>query len=144
MIPWSDSSSTVSLSPGCFRLSVSNWSMHRAGSPLISGPGRSRWPGLCVDFADFRTALDASRGARLTVDIIPFDDPSDLTDLLNTGPRFRTLYSNILGGIDLSLPFYNEVEKALESRSPHLVMHKFGMKIAGVPQPTLVLLGEPA
>lgn len=102
-------------------------------------------PGLvCVDFADFRTALDASRGAQLTVDIIPFDEPSDLPDMLSSSPRFRALYSSILGGSELSLPFYNEVEQALESRSPHLVMHKFGMKIASVPRPHLVLLGESA
>ncbi|WP_181299009.1 hypothetical protein [Pseudomonas sp. Q2-TVG4-2] len=45
-----------------------------------------------------------------------------------TSPRCRTLYSNILCGIELSLPLYNDVEKALESRSPHLMVHKFGMR----------------
>lgn len=98
---------------------------------------------VCVDFADFRTALGVTRGAQLTVDIIPFDAPSELPDKLSTSPQFRVLYANILGGIELSLPFYIEVEQALESRSPHLVLHKFGMKIASVPRPHLVLLGEP-
>lgn len=99
---------------------------------------------VCVDFADFRTALDASPGAQLVVNIISFDEPSELPAMLSTSTRFRALYSNILGGPELSLPFYTEVERALESRSPNMVVHKFGMKIANVQRPQLVLLGEPA
>ncbi|WP_027910892.1 hypothetical protein [Pseudomonas sp. URMO17WK12:I4] len=99
---------------------------------------------VCVDFADFRTALDASRGTQLVVDIISIAESADLLNLLSTSPRFKTLYSNILGGVDLSLSFYQEVSEALEIRSPQLVEHKLGMKLANVPQTLLVLLGEPA
>lgn len=99
---------------------------------------------VCVDFADFRTALEGSPGTQLLVDIIPLDEPSELSLMLSTIPRFRALYSNILGGLELSLPFYTEVARALESRSPNMVVHKFGMKLASVPRPLLVLLGKPA
>lgn len=98
---------------------------------------------VCTDFADFRSVLERSSSRQLQCELIDYIHPWKVPETELKALRFKTLFANLFGDSDVSLPMYLELDEALCRLNPSLALHKLGLKTSPCKSPVLLLLGEP-
>lgn len=97
---------------------------------------------VCVDYADFCTALHYCKGKALRFEYLPYDQYDVVPYHKHKDPGYRVLYGCICGEADSSLQQWVEFSEVLEAQNPNLVMTKFAMTIGRYDPPVMMLLGE--
>lgn len=97
---------------------------------------------VCVDYADFRTALSYCEGKTLRFEQLAYDHHDVVPYHKHTGPDYRVIYGCLSGQIDLSLGHWVEFSELLEARNPDLAMTKLAMTFGPYETPVMMLLGE--
>ncbi|CAI3806152.1 hypothetical protein GLGCALEP_04110 [Pseudomonas sp. MM221] len=99
---------------------------------------------VCVDYADFLTALDCCRGNTLRFEKLPYDHHATVPYNKHSGPPYRVIYGCLDGGLDQSLWHYSQFIEVLEAKNPQRVMIKTAMKLTKSSVYAMMLLGEAA
>ena len=97
---------------------------------------------VCVDYADFLTALACCKGDTLRFEKLTYDHHAVVPYGKHAGPPYRVIYGCLDGGLDLSLGHFVEFSQVLEASNPQLVMMKAAMKITKSEVYSMMLLGE--
>jgi len=97
---------------------------------------------VCVDYADFLTALSCCEGTMLRFEKLIYDHHANVPYDKHTGPPYRVIYGCLDGSLDLSLEHYSEFSQALVAGNPQLVMMKTAMKLTKSKVYSMMLLGE--
>jgi hypothetical protein len=97
---------------------------------------------VCVDYADFRTALCYCKGKTLRFEWLPYDQYDGVPYHTHKAPGYRVLYGCLCGALDSSLQQYIELSDVLETENPDLVMTKLAMTVGQYDPPVMMLLGE--
>lgn len=99
---------------------------------------------VCVDYADFRTALSCCRGNVLRFEKLTYDQHDQVPYHKHSGLPYRVIYGCMDGGMDLSLGHYLELFSTLEETNPELEMIKLAAKYTQSSVYSAMLLGEAA
>lgn len=97
---------------------------------------------VCVDYADFLTALACCKGNTLRFEKLTYDHHATPPYDKHQGPPYRVIYGCLDGGLDLSLSHYTQCSAVLEASNPQLVMMKTAMKLTKSSVYSMMLLGE--
>lgn len=97
---------------------------------------------VCVDYADFLTALCCCEGTTLRFEKLTYDHHTNVPYDKHMGSPYRVIYGCLDGGLDLSLGHYSEFSHVLEAGNPQLVMMKTAMKLTKSKVYSMMLLGE--
>lgn len=97
---------------------------------------------VCVDYADFLTALSLCEGSRLRFEKLAYEHHTRVPQHRHSGSPYRVIYGCLDGGLDLSLAHYQDFVQQLEARNPLLVMMKTAMKMTKSTAYSMMLLGE--
>lgn len=97
---------------------------------------------VCVDYADFCTALSCCRGSVLRFEKLMYDQHDQVPYHKHSGPPYRVIYGCLDGGMDLSLGHYLELSSTLEESNPALEIIKLASKYTQSSAYSVMLLGE--
>lgn len=97
---------------------------------------------VCVDYADFRTALDACRTKTLRFEYLAYDRYDVVPYLKHQGPPYRVIYGCLCGEVDTSLQQWLAFSAAVHAHNPALVMDKLALTVGSYAPPVMMLLGE--
>ncbi|MEB6589155.1 MULTISPECIES: hypothetical protein [Pseudomonas] len=97
---------------------------------------------VCVDFADFLTALGCCKDTTLRFEKLTYDHPATVPYDKHSGRPYRVIYGCLDGGLDQSLWQYTQFTETLQARNPQLVMMKTAMKLTKSTVYSMMLLGE--